>query len=73
MTPITLTCRDQFLSEEDLDLKNLEWDELIAVWNAWLRQASASDETDAGDYSHGVFVGIQEPGRRGRDVDVPSL
>jgi len=73
ITPITVTCRGQFLSEEDLDLKNLEWDELIAAWNAWLRQASASDETDAGDYSHGVFGGIQEPGRRGRDVDVPSL
>lgn len=47
---------DQFLSEEDLDLKNLSWDELIVVWNQWLSQASATDEQDAHTYSHGVFT-----------------
>lgn len=47
---------DRFLSEEDLDLANLSWDELIAVWNAWLRQAAATDEADAHLYSHGVFT-----------------
>lgn len=52
---------DQFLSEEDLDLKNLSWDELIAVWNQWLLQASATDEQDAPLYSHGVFS--SEPGK----------
>jgi len=46
---------DRFLSEEDLDLRNLSWDELVATWNAWLRQASATDEADAHLYSHGVF------------------
>jgi hypothetical protein len=30
---------DEFLSEEDLDLRNLTWDELIAYWNLWLEQA----------------------------------
>jgi len=47
--------RDEFLSEEDLDLKNLSWDELLAWWNLWLRQAQASNDQDAHLYSHGVF------------------
>jgi len=47
---------DQFLSEEDLDLKNLSWEELLKVWENWLRQASATDEQDADQYSHGVFT-----------------
>ena len=29
--------RDEFLSDEDLDLANLSWEELIACWNEWLR------------------------------------
>ena len=31
--------RDEFLSEEDLDLRNLSDDELIEYWNRWLEQA----------------------------------
>ncbi len=56
-----MTGPEQFLSEEDLDLRNLSWDELLAQWNAWLQVASATDEEDANEYSHGVFVRIQEP------------
>jgi hypothetical protein len=48
--------RDEFLSDEDLDLANLTWDELIAQWNEWLRQAQSTNDSDADDYSHGVFV-----------------
>lgn len=48
--------RDEFLSEEDLDLANLSWEELIACWNEWLRQAQATNDADAEKYSHGVFV-----------------
>ncbi len=48
--------RDEFLSEEDLDLKSLSWDELIAYWNLWLEQAQVSNDLDANEYSHGVFV-----------------
>ena len=48
--------RDEFLSEEDLDLRNLTEEELIAYWNAWLEQAQATNEQDADSYSHGVFV-----------------
>jgi hypothetical protein len=47
--------RDQFLSEEDLDLRNLSWDELILQWNAWLHAASATDSDDD-EYEHGVFM-----------------
>jgi hypothetical protein len=52
--------RDEFLSEEDLDLRNQSWDELIAWWDIWLREAQASNDRDAHLYSHGVFV--TEPG-----------
>lgn len=47
--------RDEFLSEEDLDLRNLSHEELIAYWNLWLAQAQATNDLDAALYSHGVF------------------
>ena len=56
---------DEFLSEEDLDLENLPWDEVVAYWNLWLRQAQASNDLDEAYYSHGVFV-------RDPTVPVPS-
>ena len=49
------TIRDAFLSEEDLDLKNLTDAELDAVWTAWLEQAQTTNEWDRDSYSHGVF------------------
>ena len=52
--------RDEFLSEEDLDLANLSWDELIAYWNLWLKQAQITNDDDADDYSHGVFASPRE-------------
>lgn len=47
--------RDEFLSEEDLDLRNMSWEELIAYWNLWLEQAQATNDLDEALYSHGVF------------------
>jgi len=47
--------RDEFLSEEDLDLRHLSRTELSAVWDAWLRQAQATNDRDVRHYSHGVF------------------
>lgn len=47
--------RDEFLSEEDLDLGNLSEAELIAYWNLWLEQAQATNYLDEHTYSHGVF------------------
>ena len=48
--------RQEFLSEEDLDLANLSWDELVAVWNQWLLQAQTTNEVDRHLYEHGVFL-----------------
>jgi hypothetical protein len=47
--------RDEFLSEEDLDLRNLDDQELSAYWLLWLHQAQATNDLDAGTYEHGVF------------------
>lgn len=46
---------DRFLSDEDLDLRNLSEPELLAWWERWLRQAQSTNERDARLYSHGVF------------------
>ena len=48
--------RDEFLSEEDLDLKSLTDDELDRVWTEWLLQAQVTNEQDKLEYSHGVFT-----------------
>ncbi len=52
--------RDEFLSEEDLDLENLSDEELDAYWRLWLTQAQATNDLDRASYSHGVFD--REPG-----------
>jgi len=62
--------RDEFLSEEDLDLRNLSWEELLAWWNEWLRAAQATNEADQHLYSHGVFQ--VEPQARARIGDRAS-
>ncbi|MEW6094963.1 MAG: hypothetical protein AB1567_00340 [bacterium] len=48
--------RDEFLSEEDLDLQNLSEDELYAYWDLWLIQAQITNDFDKHLYSHGVFT-----------------
>lgn len=53
--------RDEFLSEEDLDLKNMTWAELLAYWDEWLLQAQSTNDLDRVTYSHGVFT--EEPVR----------
>jgi len=57
MNPI----RDEFLSEEDLDLRNLTEEELYAWWNLWLEMAQASNDLDERTYSHGVFAVAPDP------------
>ena len=54
---------DEFLSEEDLDLRHLTEEELFAYWTAWLEQAQSTNDLDEDTYSHGVFVTMREPGR----------
>jgi len=55
--------RDEFLSEEDLDLRNLSEQELLAWWELWLKQAQIGNDLDRETYSHGVFMllGKDEP------------
>lgn len=48
--------RDEFLSEEDLDLRDLSEAELLAYWDLWLHQAQASNALDEQAYAHGVFM-----------------
>ena len=48
--------RDEFLSEEDLDLQSLTDEGLDAVWTAWLYQAQVTNDEDRYTYSHGVFT-----------------
>lgn len=52
---MTSSSRDQFLSEEDLSFKELSPEERDRVWEAWLRQAQATNDRDQHEYSHGVF------------------
>jgi hypothetical protein len=47
--------RDEFLSEEDLDLENLSVEELEVYWRLWLTQAQSTNDADRASYSHGVF------------------
>ena len=55
-----ITLRDEFLSEEDLDLRTMTEEELYAYWEAWLLQAQATNDLDRGTYSHGVFRSAPE-------------
>lgn len=52
--------REEFLSEEDMDLRNLSWEEFLDYWNLWLDQAQVSNELDKDEYSHGVFCSPRE-------------
>ena len=47
--------RDEFLSEEDLDLENLSEEELHAWWILWLQLAQETNDLDESSYTHGVF------------------
>jgi hypothetical protein len=55
-----ITLRDEFLSEEDLDLRTMTEAELYAYWDMWLRQAQATNDLDRHAYSHGVFRSAPE-------------
>ena len=47
--------RDEFLSDEDLDLENLSTEEFETYWRLWLTQAQSTNDEDRASYSHGVF------------------
>jgi len=48
--------RDEFLSEEDLDIRDLTERELLIYWDMWLKQAQVTNALDRDTYSHGVFT-----------------
>ena len=52
--------RDEFLSDEDLDLRSMTDEELYAYWDLWLRLAQATNDQDRLTYSHGVFSSAPE-------------
>ena len=54
--------RDEFLSEEDLDLQSLTDEEVDKAWTAWLYQAQITNKEDLFTYSHGVFTHEPYPG-----------
>ena len=56
---------DEFLSEEDLDIRNMSDEELYTYWNRWLLQAQATNDQDEYTYSHGVFTSAPETKKRG--------
>lgn len=62
--------RDEFLSEEDLDLRNLSPEERDQVLQAWLRQAQSTNDRDRHLYTHGVFT--REPPWSKRDIQFPD-
>jgi hypothetical protein len=51
-----IALRDEFLSDEDLDLRNLTQEELYAYWDQWLLQAQLTNDADRDTYTHGVFT-----------------
>jgi hypothetical protein len=57
---LVITLRDEFLSDEDLDLRSMTEAELFAYWDMWLRQAQATNDLDQHTYSHGVFRSAPE-------------
>ncbi len=55
---------EEFLSEEDLDLRNLSDEEFDAWWWLWFRLAQATNDRDEATSSHGVFDRDPAVGRR---------
>ena len=53
--------QDEFLSEEDLDFSRLSYSEREAWCSYWLQLAQQTNDMDADQYSHGVFVLMREP------------
>ena len=55
------------LSEDDLNLRELSDDELVRAWDLWFDLAQVTNDSDPA-YSHGVFVGVDEPSAAGPAV-----
>lgn len=49
----------QMLSEDDLDLRAMTWEEVERAWDLWFDLAQHTDEADPA-YTHGVFLLFNE-------------
>ena len=59
----------QMLSEDDLNIRDMNREELDAAWNLWFDLAQSTNDADP-PYSHGVFASRHEgpaPDRRRQD------
>ena len=56
------------LSEDDVNLRDLNDQELDAAWDLWFDLAQATNESDP-PYSHGVFVNVCARPSRERVTD----
>ena len=45
----------ELLSEDDLNLKDMTWEELDRAWDLWFDLAQATNDFDP-PWTHGVFV-----------------
>jgi hypothetical protein len=45
----------ELLSEDDINLKDMTWEELDKAWDLWFTLAQATNDFDP-PYTHGVFV-----------------
>ena len=50
----------RMLSEDDLNLHELDDDELARAWDLWFSLAQATNDHDP-PYTHGVFAEVQWP------------
>jgi hypothetical protein len=55
--------RDEFLSEEDLDLAAMTLEEVMAYWDLWFQQAQSTNDDDRWIYSYGVLDEVPECAR----------
>ena len=54
----------KLLSDDDLNLAELDDLELAKAWDLWFDPAQATNEFDP-PFSHGVFVGVRSEGTGG--------
>ncbi|HMO18168.1 MAG TPA: hypothetical protein PKA63_08285 [Oligoflexia bacterium] len=50
-----------FLSEDDLNLKDMSFEEVVTAWNEWFKTAQLTNAEDENIFSHSCF-GSTVPG-----------
>jgi hypothetical protein len=62
----------KLLSDDDLDLRNLDDEELALAWDLWFDLAQHTNDSDP-LHTHGVFVGLGGEPVRPREEVPPEL